>query len=128
MSSGLSRTKNPGIRSEFAELSHTVLTNGDTSNGSVAPTSKSTAVRLTKTRQHSKITCIDNNTNQDLYIYVIGPSDDTKTRNLWFAISPGKAFNFDLASNNLDIEARTEFLVAAPTAPTTGHIRMFNWG
>lgn len=129
MSSSLTKGATVGLRSEFEELTFSEIAAGNTSNGNVAATTKATAVRLIKTKQMAKVFYVDNSTNVGLSFYVVGPEDPSKTRTLWFKLPAGKIVNFELAANNMLIEAGVEVWVAAETAaPENGSVCMFTWG
>lgn len=129
MSGGLTKGATVGIRSNFEELAASVIASGNTSNGTVAAASPSTAVRLIKLDQMSKAFFLDNSTNQPLTLLVVGPEDTTKTRVKWMVLQAGRIINLELASNNLFIEAGVEIWVyAAGTLPSSGSLSMFTWG
>jgi len=134
MSSGLFINDNSRIRSEYAEL----WAPGATSIPPSAALLPLTAIdgenakRLIKTSQESKILYIHNGMNVELDIWV-SANDPNRTKQRWLSIGPGQAFNFDLASNNLLLEAGTEIYVSysgggsAISFPNT-RLRLFTWG
>lgn len=129
MSSGLMKGASAGIRSEFEELTLSELQTGNTSNGAVAPTNVTSAVRLIKLKQMAKVFYIDNSTNVPLAFYAVSHEDPSRTRSLWLKVPAGKMVNFELAANNMLIEAGTEIWVSqAGAAPGSGSVCMFTWG
>lgn len=134
MSSGLFVRDNSKIRSEYAELWAPGATSIP-SSAAVLPLTAAdaaTSKRLIKTSQESKILYIHNGMNVELDIWV-SANDPNQTKHRWLSIGPGQAFNFDLASNNLLLEAGAEIYVsysgggAAQSFPNT-RIRLFTWG
>jgi hypothetical protein len=129
MSSGLGKGSSVGIRSEFEELAAAVFTSGNTSNGSVAANSMANSIRLIRLSQMSKAFFLDNSTNQAISFAVVTPEDKTKTKVKWLTLQSGKIVNFELASNNLMLEAGLEVWLWAPgTAPSSGTVSMFTMG
>lgn len=129
MPSGLGRGNTVGIRSEFQELPASVVASGNTSNGNVGASSMATAIRLIKLSQMAKVFYLDNSTNQALSFAVITPEDTTRTKVKWITLQSGKILNFELASNNLLLEAGLEVWVWAPTTlPSQGTVSMFAMG
>lgn len=134
MSSGLFVNDNSRLRSEYAELWAPGATSVPPSAAVLPLTAldSSTAKRLIKTSQESKILYIHNGMNVELDIWVVS-NDLNKTRHRWLSIGPGQAFNFDLASNNLMLEAGAEIYVSysgggsAISYPNT-RLRLFTWG
>lgn len=129
MSSGLGKGARVGIRSEFAELTGTVIAAGNTSNGSVPASTIGAAVRLIKLSQMAKVFFLDNSTTVPIRFAVVTPDDTTRARVNWLTLSAGRIVNFDLASNNLEIEAGMEVWVYySGAAPATGAVSMYTWG
>lgn len=134
MSSGLFVKDNSRIRSEYSELWAPGATSLPAGAALLPLTAidASTAKRLIKTGQESKILYIHNGMNVELDIW-ISSNDPNQTRHRWMSIGPGQAFNFDLASNNLLLEAGAEIYVSysgggtAMSYPNT-RIRLFTWG
>jgi hypothetical protein len=129
MSSGLSKGASVGLRSEFEDMAGTVIASGNTSNGTVPANSITNAVRLIKLKQMAKVFFLDNTTTVPIHFAVVSPEDTTRTRVDWLTLQAGRIVNFELASNNLLIEAGTEIWVYyTGTAPATGFVSMFTWG
>jgi len=118
MSSGLGKGARVGIRSEYAEKQF----------GDVTGTTLLTATRLIKLSQMAKVFYLDNSTNRQIKIAVVTAEDTTFTKVDWLTIQPGRIINFELASNNLTLEAGTEVWIYAPVAPASGNLSMFTWG
>lgn len=129
MSSGLGVGAKVGIRSEFAELTGAVIAAGNTSNGNVAANSLANAVRLISLKQTAKVFFLDNSTTVPIKFAIVGCEEPTRTKVNWLTLQAGRIVNFDLASNNLLIEAGTEVWVYyTGTAPGTGSVSMYSWG
>ena len=134
MSSGLFIKDNSQIRSEYAELWAPGATSIPPSAALLPLTAidSSTSKRLLKTSQESKILYIHNGMNVELDIWVVA-TDPNRSKQRWMSIGPGQAFNFDLASNNLLLEAGTEIYVSYSGGGTAlsyanTRIRLFTWG